>query len=73
MSVEITRLRAEKLREIVRQLDVKHLGMSLGVITASFGVAGYPEHGKMLEEIVRAADTALYRAKEQGRNRVVVV
>lgn len=72
MSVEITRLRAEKLREIVRQLDVKHLGLSLGVITASFGVACYPEHGKVLEEIVRAADAALYRAKEQGRNRVVV-
>ena len=42
MSVEITCLRAEKLREIVRQLEVKHPGVSLGVITASFGVASFP-------------------------------
>ena len=72
MATESTLQRAEKLREIFRQLEVKHMGASLGVITASFGVASYPAHGKDLEEIVRAADAALYRAKEQGRDRVVV-
>jgi diguanylate cyclase (GGDEF)-like protein len=51
-------------------MEVKHLGLSLGKITASLGVASYPEHGQSVEEVIRAADAALYRAKEAGRNRV---
>jgi diguanylate cyclase (GGDEF)-like protein/PAS domain S-box-containing protein len=39
--------------------------------TASFGVASYPEHGKNPDELTRCADQALYRAKGEGRNRVV--
>jgi diguanylate cyclase (GGDEF)-like protein len=40
------------------------------VVTASLGVASYPEHGETLKELMSAADTALYRAKQSGRNRV---
>jgi len=32
------------------------------------GVTGY-DHGKRVAELIAAADAALYRAKEQGRNR----
>jgi len=39
-------------------------------ITASFGVAIYPEHGTEPEDLIHAADTALYIAKRKGRNRV---
>lgn len=39
--------------------------------TISIGVAGFPEHGKSADEIVGAADQALYQAKDSGRNRVV--
>jgi len=39
--------------------------------TISIGVANYPLHGKTGDEIIGAADQALYLAKEQGRNRVV--
>jgi diguanylate cyclase (GGDEF)-like protein len=66
------RRHAERLRELFRQLEVKHMGASLGVIASSFGLASYPEHEKDLDEIERAADAALYRAKEQGRDRVAV-
>jgi diguanylate cyclase (GGDEF)-like protein len=41
-------------------------------ITLSAGVAGYPELGDSPDVLVAAADTALYRAKQAGRNRVLV-
>jgi diguanylate cyclase (GGDEF)-like protein/PAS domain S-box-containing protein len=69
-SLDITRQRAEMLRELISAMEVKHLGLSLGKVTASFGVACYPNNGASVEEVVRAADAALYRAKEGGRNRV---
>jgi diguanylate cyclase (GGDEF)-like protein len=40
-------------------------------VTASFGVGSYPRDGQETDELVRAADHALYRAKSEGRNRVV--
>jgi diguanylate cyclase (GGDEF)-like protein len=40
-------------------------------ITASMGIAVYPEHGEDPETLVKHADVAMYRAKETGRNRMV--
>lgn len=51
---------------------MEYRGQTLSLATASLGVAAFPEHGKDWEEIIQAADAALYRAKEEGRNRVVV-
>lgn len=39
--------------------------------TASIGVAAFPDHGQDLATLLRAADTAVYEAKDGGRNRVV--
>jgi diguanylate cyclase (GGDEF)-like protein/putative nucleotidyltransferase with HDIG domain len=39
--------------------------------TISIGVAGFPEHGTEVSELIHRADLAVYRAKAQGRNRVV--
>jgi diguanylate cyclase (GGDEF)-like protein len=39
-------------------------------VTLSVGVAEYPTHGEDSERLVAAADDALYRAKNEGRNRV---
>jgi diguanylate cyclase (GGDEF)-like protein/putative nucleotidyltransferase with HDIG domain len=41
-------------------------------ITISFGVAGYPQHGETAASLLRAADEALYAAKESGRNRTML-
>ncbi len=40
-------------------------------ITISFGLATYPEHGETAASLLRAADEALYAAKDSGRNRTV--
>ncbi|MDQ3646163.1 MAG: diguanylate cyclase, partial [Actinomycetota bacterium] len=41
-------------------------------LTVSIGVASYPEHGDTFKAIVEAADSALYRAKQEGRDRAVL-
>ena len=63
--------RAESLRVAISEKLIEDAGRQVRV-TASFGVAtsvpGYPMRG---EDMIRAADTALYAAKHEGRNRVV--
>ena len=62
--------RAEQLRSRVAALVVRYLEKSLPTITVSIGVAAFPEAGDYPEAVLKAADEALYRAKEGGRNRV---
>jgi diguanylate cyclase (GGDEF)-like protein len=45
---------------------------NLAAVTVSIGVASFPEHGETPETIIASADGALYDAKRNGRNRVVV-
>lgn len=63
--------RAERIRATVHQLQLLYRGQALGSITVSAGVAGLPQHGVLPEELLQAADAALYRAKAEGRDRVV--
>jgi diguanylate cyclase (GGDEF)-like protein len=63
--------RAEDLREQISRMDVHHGNVVLPSITISVGVATYPEHGRSAEQLLKAADRALYRAKGEGRNRVI--
>jgi len=64
---------AERIRAAIADLRVTAEGGSgpaIGV-TASFGIAAYPESGAVaVEDLVRRADRALYRAKKSGKNRV---
>jgi diguanylate cyclase (GGDEF)-like protein len=46
-------------------------GLSLSV-TASLGLASYPQDGATLHDLIRSADTMMYAAKEGGRNQLVV-
>lgn len=69
---DITLERAGQICELARRLRLQSNGHNLAVATLSVGVAVFPEHGQTSTAILRAADTALYRAKQAGRNRVVV-
>jgi diguanylate cyclase (GGDEF)-like protein len=62
---------AEHLRTGIEALDVELAGVQLPRFTASFGVAAFTEHGGELDSLLSAADKALYRAKTEGRNRVI--
>jgi diguanylate cyclase (GGDEF)-like protein len=64
--------RAEALRAGVQALDFEYDGQSLGTVTLSIGVAMIPDHAADGHGALRAADAALYRAKQDGRNRVVM-
>jgi diguanylate cyclase (GGDEF)-like protein len=63
--------KAEQLREEIAKLELHYDGRPLGPVTASLGVAAFPDHAKESEELLRHADEALYLAKQAGRNRVV--
>ncbi|MCX7769569.1 MAG: diguanylate cyclase [Proteobacteria bacterium] len=62
---------AERLRMEIENTTILFEGGKLNV-TASLGVASYPEDGKDKVSLVEMADRALYKAKHEGRNRVVL-
>jgi len=62
---------AERARAAIEERRVKMPNGDSCAVTASFGVAAFPESHE-LGEILAAADSALYAAKGQGKNRVVV-
>ncbi|HVO67848.1 MAG TPA: diguanylate cyclase [Syntrophales bacterium] len=71
-SLDVTEKRAQTIREKVQHLQIYYNNKLLDSITLSLGVAVFPEHGSTGEEVIQAADVALYRAKHEGRNRVIV-
>lgn len=62
---------AEEIRSRCQAMYLTYDGQEIKV-TISLGVAAYPQHGSHADEVLVHADNALYCAKEQGRNRVVV-
>ncbi len=71
-TIEGTLTRVEAIRSRVAALRVTHRNRVLGGLTLSLGVALMPEHGETAEELLRAADKALYRAKQAGRNQALL-
>jgi diguanylate cyclase (GGDEF)-like protein len=61
---------AERLRSSLAETAMEFGGSTLHV-TASLGLAVWPDNGRQAEELLAAADRALYAAKAAGRNRVI--
>jgi diguanylate cyclase (GGDEF)-like protein len=71
-TLELAQQRAEELCAGIRSLHVEFNGSSLGPLSFSVGIATFPNHGDGVELVLQAADMALYQAKNEGRDRVVV-
>lgn len=69
--MENTIIRAEEIRQGIKQLKLEYKGKHLEKITVSAGVSCFPDDGTDAENLLRVADKALYKAKKQGRDRVV--
>jgi diguanylate cyclase (GGDEF)-like protein/PAS domain S-box-containing protein len=70
-SRDVALKRAVLLCEQVRLFQIQFEGKMLEGITLSGGVASYPNDGSTGTALLKAADDALYRAKHEGRDRII--
>jgi diguanylate cyclase (GGDEF)-like protein len=70
MDVQTAYQRAESLRTTLNSLYIPYGRFTLS-ITISMGIASYPSHGEDREAVLRAADRAMYAAKEAGRDHIL--
>jgi diguanylate cyclase (GGDEF)-like protein/PAS domain S-box-containing protein len=69
-SAELAAQRAEDMRIAAGHAEMQYQGRLLKPMKLSFGISSFPSDGKTSHELLRAADSALYRAKSEGRDRV---
>ncbi|KTD45956.1 regulatory protein (GGDEF, PAS, PAC domains) [Legionella rubrilucens] len=62
----------DQFRELLKETPIVYKNQRLSEITISIGVAEAPRHGATIDEIIKAADQALYEAKQTGKDRVKV-
>lgn len=65
------RIAAERIRRAIEERGLMIDGQRI-TVTASVGVATFPDHASDAEDLIRKADMAMYAAKAEGKNRVVV-
>jgi diguanylate cyclase (GGDEF)-like protein/PAS domain S-box-containing protein len=71
-SMTVASDRAETIRIACKTQLVMHGDITLPEVTLSLGIAGFPLHGDKMENIIKRADEALYQAKHEGRDRVII-
>ncbi len=70
-SLADTQQRMEDICALIRKVEMRYDGTLLGMMTLSVGIAVSPEHALTPRDLLRAADSALYAAKHNGRGQVV--
>ena len=70
-SLEVAHERADLWRQDFSETAIEYEGMKFSA-TFSAGIATYPQHGLTDESLLQAADRALYRSKNAGKNRVTM-
>jgi diguanylate cyclase (GGDEF)-like protein len=70
--LEFAQQRGEQIRQKVKNIQLKCEPQIDLTLSLSLGVACFPLHGLTAQAVIKAADTALYRAKREGRDRVMV-
>ena len=70
--IEGTHTCVSNICEAVRHLSVEYRGQTFSRVTISAGIANYPAHYDNLDDLINAADKALYAAKNNGRDCVVI-
>lgn len=64
---------ADRCNQMARDLPMSELVKGFkGQLSVSIGIAHFPEHGSTLDDLLLAADAALYHAKDSGRDRYIV-
>lgn len=71
MSSEQARQRMDACRALIAHNPIVHDGTPVQV-TISAGIASFPVHGTEVEDLLRSADDAMYKSKNDGRNRVTL-
>jgi diguanylate cyclase (GGDEF)-like protein len=71
-SLNVAVQKSEQLRQAIIDLPLIFQGKTIKGLTISLGVASFPQYGQSANELIAAADQALYKAKKLGRNRVEV-
>jgi two-component system chemotaxis family response regulator WspR len=69
MAHDSARERTEQLRSTIEHTPII-VGASTIHVTASFGIATFPQDGNGMTMLIEAADKALYVAKHSGRNQI---
>lgn len=70
-NIEKVRPRLEQICEEIKTENIYYQNTLLKKVTISVGLAESPSHGQTVEDIIQAADKALYEAKNTGRDKIV--
>ena len=71
-SLKDTHTLALQILEEIRDISFLYEGKQLGSMTISMGVSAFPDNGDDASILIRLADNAMYIAKNQGRDRVII-
>ena len=66
---DVKRIADKVIEELSREFK---LGQESAYLSASVGIAFFPDHGDDMDELIRSADRAMYQAKNSGRNRCII-